>query len=128
MKEKIWVTKDGKEIKYKDLEDSHLLNIISFVKKQSENGVETKQRVYVDNGYDGDSYVSDFHYIYSKTKGKKVLELFGYNDLLKEAQQRNLKQHEHGVNGDVMVKAIQQNIGLGVVSGNSLKGIKSLLD
>ena len=49
LKMKIWTTQKGDEIKYKNLEDDHLLNILAWIKRRAENGMF--QGV---NYYDGD--------------------------------------------------------------------------
>jgi hypothetical protein len=35
-KEKTWTTKEGKEIPYSELEDSHLLNILKLIERKAE--------------------------------------------------------------------------------------------
>ena len=37
--EKYWTTKEGKEIEYSKLEDSHLLNILAYIEKVSKKGL-----------------------------------------------------------------------------------------
>ena len=44
-----WTTKEGDKIKYSDLEDSHLLNIISLVKRRAK---ELEGTIIDGGGYD----------------------------------------------------------------------------
>ena len=39
MTTKYWKTKDGKLVKYKDLKDSHLWNILKWIERKAEEGI-----------------------------------------------------------------------------------------
>ncbi len=81
MKEKIWTTKIGEEIKYKDLEDGHLLNIIRYVKRRAK---ELDGEVIAGVGHGSDDIWYEVGY------EEDWLNKFHYSDLLKEAKNRNL--------------------------------------
>ena len=80
---KIWTTKDDKEIAYRDLTNSHLLNIIRFVKMRAK---ELSGEVISGGGdsWDVDSLWCEVGY------ENDWLEKFRYADLLKEAKRRKL--------------------------------------
>ena len=80
---KYWETINGDEIPYKELKDSHLLNILKWIERQAENGI-TKGYC----GYDGDDdfMTGDIWEIY----GDEVLEEYDYKGLLREAKKRGL--------------------------------------
>lgn len=81
---KTWITKDGKEIEFNKLEDSHLLNILKFIKKRAKDGVE----IVSSYGYedDNDFMTGDVDVIY----GKEVEDKMGYKELKKIAIERKL--------------------------------------
>ena len=81
---KTWTTEKGEVIAYKDLSDSHLLNILKFIKRRSKEGVNK----YYDFGYCGDDdFMSgEVETIY----GKEVLKQLDYIGLRKEAIKRKL--------------------------------------
>jgi hypothetical protein len=80
---KTWETQNGDEIEYGKLEDSHLLNILKWIKRQAKNGVTASCR-----GYDGDDdYITETTW---EVFGKEVLNHFDYAGLLKEAKKRKL--------------------------------------
>ena len=80
-----WKTKNGVEINIKDMETSHIQNVINMIE---ENSV-IKKKVFNDTGYDGDSYVPDFIKIERKPtkkelkKGSKI-----YNKMCEELKKR----------------------------------------
>lgn len=87
---KTWTTKDGKELHIKEIEDRHLLNILSLLETRAKNGVECSWRELNDTGYDGDSYVSDFTTTSSVLYGNDYLRHTLYTELLKEAVKRKI--------------------------------------
>ena len=87
---KTWTTKDGKKLYIKDIEDSHLLNILSLLEMKAKNGVECSWITFNDTGYDGDSYVSDFITVSSTLYGNEYLKHTQYKELLKEANKRGI--------------------------------------
>jgi len=80
----LWITKTGDEIEYKNLSDSHLLNILKYIERIAIEGRE----IVVSYGYGGDDnyQTGDVAMIY----GDKVLESFNYQALKEEAIARNL--------------------------------------
>jgi len=79
---KIWTTKEGVEIEYSKLEDSHLLNILKWIKNRSKKGMT----VMCGGGVDAE----DIWFDEWEIKGKEVLERYNYKGLLKEAKKRKL--------------------------------------
>ena len=81
---KYWETQTGEEIEYKKIKDDHLLNILVWIERRAESGMEQ-----CSGGYDGDDdyMTGECWEIY----GDEVLELYDYKGLLKEAKRRKLK-------------------------------------
>ena len=79
---KIWTTQTGEEIPYKKLGDSHLLNILNYVKKVAKK----LDGEYIDGGCGWD--IEDAWAITGNEKD--WLDKFDYKGLLKEAKKRNL--------------------------------------
>ena len=81
-KEKIWTTKDGKEIPYSKIEDRHLLNILAMIKRKAK---EMDGEIIDGGGYDMDEiwYVEG-----DEQDWRKKL---GYKPILKEVKRRGLK-------------------------------------
>lgn len=81
---KTWTTENGDEIEYTKLEDSHLLNILKFIKRRAEEGVTEV----IDFGYVGDDdfQSGDVDTLY----GDDVLRKFDYQGLEDEAKKRGL--------------------------------------
>ena len=80
---KVWITKDETEIRYKDLEDSHLLNILKFIEKKAKEGIE--QGVY---GYEpDDDFMSGDIWVIN---GREVKDYYDYSGLKREAKKRGL--------------------------------------
>ena len=79
---KIWETKQGELIPYKELEDSHLLHILKWIKKRAEEGITIQ--------YGGSHDIEDTWYEEEEIEGKEVLEHYDYKGLLKEAKKRGL--------------------------------------
>lgn len=79
-----WTTKEGDEIEYNKLEDGHLLNIIKFIERRAEEGVE----VVYDYGYSGDDdfMTGDAETIY----GEDVKLKLDWLGLMEEAKKRGL--------------------------------------
>jgi hypothetical protein len=78
-----WMTQNGDEIKYKQLKDSHLLNILKWINRRADEGMIIE---YGGGGID----IEDLWYDSEEIKGQKVLEYYDYEDLLKEAKKRLL--------------------------------------
>ena len=81
---KTWTTQEGEEIKYKDLGDSHLLNIIKWIERRAENGITIEVG---SGGWD----IDDMWYDSWEIKGEEVFERYDYKGLKKEAKKRKLK-------------------------------------
>jgi len=81
---KYWETKSGDDIPYKELKDSHLLNILKWIKRKAITGHTV---VYGGGGWDIESMWYEVDELY----GKDVLEHYDYKGLLKEAKKRKLK-------------------------------------
>lgn len=80
---KYWTTKNGDDIAFNKLEDSHLLNILNWVEKKSEEG-----ELEGSCGFQGDDdfMTGDVYEIF----GEDVLNKYDYDGLLKEARKRKL--------------------------------------
>ena len=93
---KTWTTKKGEEIPYNKLEDSHLLNIISFIERKAEEGITVK---YGGMGMWGDEPWFDVGTYY----GEEARDRMDYNSLKAEAKKRGLitksyeVSHKHNV-------------------------------
>jgi hypothetical protein len=83
---KTWETKNGDEIPYKKLEDSHLLNILKWIERRAENGMTVEEG---GGNYWGEGDC-DYWYDCYEIKGDEVLERYDYKGLKKEAKKRNL--------------------------------------
>ena len=81
---KKWETKEGKEIPYKKLEDSHLINILRWINRRAISGMTVTEG---GGGPDPD----DFWYDEYEIEGKEVLERYDHKGLLKEARKRKLE-------------------------------------
>ncbi len=79
---KKWVTKEGDLIPYKNLEDSHLLNILAWIRKNAKNGVEILIGTPAD--------IDDMTFATETIFDEDVFELYDYKGLLKEAKKRKL--------------------------------------
>jgi hypothetical protein len=78
-----WTTKTGEKIPYKKLEDSHLLNILQWVKSKADTGFLLESG---GGGHNADDIWYDSKWI----EGQKVLDYYNYKELLKEAKRRKL--------------------------------------
>jgi len=78
-----WETQNGEEIAYKDLEDSHLLNILKWIERRAENGMTVQEG---GGGWD----TEDMSYNEYDIEGDEVLERFDYKGLKKEAKKRKI--------------------------------------
>lgn len=76
---KYWQTVNGEIIAYEDLTDSHLLNILRYIERTTEEGLK---QVYA-GVYD---YDGDVDYIY----GDEVKDVMDYEGLTQEAKNRGL--------------------------------------
>lgn len=91
-KEKIWTTKDGRQIPYEELEDDHLLNILHWIERAAMKGyvsVVWNAVGFVGDGVDGDVWAEEYEY-----RGVKALEHFDYFELAKEALKRGILREE----------------------------------
>ena len=77
MYEKVHVTREGKEIPLRKLDDSHLLNIIKYHHRRAEEGLV------VGSAWLGDI---DADVLY----GEEVLDRFNHGDYVREARRRGL--------------------------------------
>lgn len=82
MEEKTWTTKEGEEIPYSKLEDSHLLNILKWIEKRAEDGITFTTG--------GGHSPEDFWLDETDLIGEDVLEHYNYKVLCKEALRRDL--------------------------------------
>lgn len=78
---KTWTTKDGRDIEIKDLEDSHLLNILKLIERMAE---ELDGSIIDGGGVDA----NDIWYI--EGNEEEWRQKFGYNIIKKEAIKRKL--------------------------------------
>lgn len=83
MRKKYWTTKEGVEIEYSKLEDSHLLNIIKWIENKSVEGITI---VSGGGGWGIDDMWFDEEYLV----GDSVKKYYDYKDLMKEALRRKL--------------------------------------
>lgn len=79
---KTWETKEGIEIPYKQLGDSHLLNILKWIEKRADNGVLVVMG--------GGSSPEDYWYEEYEISGDEVFERYDYKGLQKEAKKRGI--------------------------------------
>ena len=77
---KYHITKDNRKILLKDLESSHILNILKWIKKQAITGLTIK--------YGGGSTAEDIWYEEETIYGEKVLNHLHYNDYKTELNKR----------------------------------------
>lgn len=77
---KYHITKDNKKILLKDLELSHLLNILKRIEKQAITGLTIR--------YGGGSTAEDMWYEEEIIYGEKVLNHLQYNDYKEELNKR----------------------------------------
>ena len=82
MTENIWLTKNNIRIKYKDLKNNHLLNILKFIEQKAKEGLMIRTG--------GGMCPDDFWYDEYEIIDEEVLEHFNYKELLKEAKKRKL--------------------------------------
>jgi len=80
--EKYWTTIDGDEIEYTKLEDSHLLNILKFIKRRAKEGIMDGW-----GGLDGEGKFEGDAWELSEEEALKKLD---YEGLKEEAKRRNL--------------------------------------
>lgn len=84
---KYWITKEGKKIPYKKIEDMHLMNILNYIKRLAEYGLD------VEYGYMGWD-TEDMFYGVETEYGDDVLERLDYYSLLEEAKRRGIVYKE----------------------------------
>ena len=81
-----WKTRDGTVIPIKDLEDSHLLNIIKYIENKAFYGMYVQQIC-------GDTFdIRNCDVFTEEIKGEEVYDYFYpvYDNLLKEKSKRKL--------------------------------------
>lgn len=78
-REKVWTTKEGDDIPYSKIEDSHLLNIKKWIENRADEGMTIGG-----HGWDIDECWDDEIY------GEEVLEYFDYKSILQEIKKRKL--------------------------------------
>jgi len=79
----IWTTKEGDKIKYSDLEDRHLLNIISLVRKRAKE----RDGMMIDGGgYDPADFWCEIG------TEEDWLEKFNYKGLMEELNKREISK------------------------------------
>lgn len=76
---KYHITRDGKKIKIKDLETSHLINIIRYIERKADEGLEM---VY------GDIFGADIFAAVETIYGDEVKEELNYEVYVKELNRR----------------------------------------
>ena len=79
---KVWMTLNGTEIPYKKLEDSHLVNIIKYVKRKAK---ELDGEIIRGGGYDMDDMWTE------EGDEEDWLKEYDYKGLLREYNKRGLK-------------------------------------
>jgi len=79
---KRWITQTGEAIPYEKIGNSHLSNILRYIEKKAEEGVD----IMLSGGYCGDDdfITGDVDTIY----GNDVMEQMDYNGLKKELEIR----------------------------------------
>lgn len=82
---KVWITNDGTEIPYKELKDSHLLNILKWIERKTKDGT-VRLVGYCGFGDDMGDNCCDVEEV-SESDLKKYLDYYG---LRKEAKKRGL--------------------------------------
>lgn len=83
MLDQTWVTNQGDSIPYNKITDSHLENILQFIKQKSVEGITLKYGH--NDGWDGPSYWEE------DLIGEEVLDHFDYQSLLAELNKRKTK-------------------------------------
>lgn len=78
---KYWTTKEGIEIEYKDLKESHLLNILKFIEKRAEKGM----LIISGGGVDAE----DIWYEETEISSEEVMRFYDYKGLKDELLKRN---------------------------------------
>ena len=79
-----WVTKEGVNIPYKEIKNSHLLNILKWIRYRAKKGMTI-----INCGGSWD--VDDIWFDEYEIEGQEVFDRYDYKGLLKEAKQRKLK-------------------------------------
>ena len=79
---KYWKTKESGKIAYNKLENSHLMNILDWIKRKAKNGLLI--------GRGGGNCPDDFWYDEETIYGDEVLERYDYQELVEEFKRRKL--------------------------------------
>lgn len=77
-----WVTKDGRRIAYKNIDDRHLMNILRFIEKMAIDGYVVRSG--------GGGSIDEIWYDEYTIYGEEVYNFFDYYGLLKEAKRRGI--------------------------------------
>lgn len=87
-KEKVWRTRDGTNIPFSKIDNAHLLNILTWIKRVAAAGISVEVE---DGGIFGtfDEFPSEPKRTL-KMKGKIVYEALHYDDLIEEAKKRKI--------------------------------------
>ena len=80
-----WTMKNGKEILYTDMSDSHLNNAIRLVEKWAQEGITITS---------GCSFFDKFEYDQEELYGSEVYQHFGYYGLKREQNLRKKRKNE----------------------------------
>jgi len=82
--ERFWQTKKGDRIAYPNLDNTHLLNILKYIKRRAKEGVT----IYISSGYcdDDDFETGEVETLY----GKDVMNKLDYAGIYAEAKKRKL--------------------------------------
>lgn len=92
----IWETKDGKRIKIKDMEDSHLVNTIKFLRRVAEHEIKSNQKAFLGFGYPQgemaqDAYDQEERYWNEITEDELIGEHFPcFDNMIEEGKKRKL--------------------------------------
>ncbi len=80
---KYWETHNGTPIAYKDLDDTHLLNILRWIELRAEDGM-----VVTEGGGFWD--IDDIWFNEYEIRGDEVYRMYDHKGLMKEAKKRKL--------------------------------------
>ena len=85
----IHTTADGKEIPITEMSNKHLINVIKFIERTAEKGIE---KYYADDyfAWEAEDLFFDIDVLY----GEDVLKAMHYDEYIKEAKRRGLLGEE----------------------------------
>jgi len=81
--EEVWVTKDGKSLSFEEIDDKHLDNIIAYIRRNAEEGLQF---------FHGGSDIYGTFGGVELLEGQDVLDLFNYNLFIEERDRRRQEQ------------------------------------